>query len=239
MKRLKMNRAEPMPKRNGLSNLVKFATYGTLGLGAASSFGETVITFEGFTTDNIDIQGIPGYGDNVSSGSADWTVRAGRTGVVGTPGITIDWLGSGWQTYTAWDGRGNVAQTDFNAASVLSLVFTPSEFSAVHLNSFQLDEWAGGGAGVIEWTIGSARGVLASGSWDMTDAGGRKTVTPSFTGLLGETLSLDFTLGSGLPSYFALDNLTFDQVPEPSTWALGALGAAGLGAAAMRRRRRA
>jgi MYXO-CTERM domain-containing protein len=46
-------------------------------------------------------------------------------------------------------------------------------------------------------------------------------------------------LNSGRPSYFALDNLTFDQVPEPSTLALGVLPAVALGAAAMRRRRRA
>jgi MYXO-CTERM domain-containing protein len=73
----------------------------------------------------------------------------------------------------------------------------------------------------------------------MSDAGGRSAISPNITGLPGESLSLIFTLNSGLPSYFALDNLTFDQiaVPEPSAIALGALGAVALGAAAMRRRR--
>jgi hypothetical protein len=42
-------------------------------------------------------------------------------------------------------------------------------------------------------------------------------------------------LVSGLPSYIALDNLTFQQVPEPSTIALGLLG---LGALALRRLRK-
>jgi hypothetical protein len=39
-----------------------------------------------------------------------------------------------------------------------------------------------------------------------------------------------------LVSYLALDNLTFDQVPEPGVVSLGLLGA-GLGAMAMRRRK--
>jgi MYXO-CTERM domain-containing protein len=51
---------------------------------------------------------------------------------------------------------------------------------------------------------------------------------------------LSLQLSSGSPSYFALDNLTFAQVPEPSAIGLGILAAAGaLGAAAMRRRKRA
>ena len=53
----------------------------------------------------------------------------------------------------------------------------------------------------------------------------------------GETLTLALTPTGGSGSYFAVDNLSFDQVsvPEPS----GAiLAAAGLGALALRRRRK-
>ena len=236
-----MKRGGPVPKANTFSRLFKLAACGTMGLGAAGhSMAETTITFEGFTANNENISNIGGYGDNVSANSADWRVSEGRAGFVGTPNITLDWFGTSWDTYTAWDGRGNVAQTDFNGGTVLSIVFTPDALNAVRLVSFDLDEWAGGGAGAIGWSLqGSVSGQLGGGVWTMTDAGGRSTLSPDLSGLAGENLTLNFTLSAGAPSYFALDNLTFDQVPEPSTWALGALGAAALGAAAMRRRRRA
>lgn len=239
-----MKRGGLTPKANPLPKILKFAAYGALGLGAAAnSKAETVITFGGFATDNIDINTISAFGDNVMASSADYSVGPGRIGIVGTPNITLDWLGSGWDTYTAWDGRGNVGQTDFGdgggLGSSLSILFTPSA-GAVRLASFELDEWAGGGDGAIAWTVdGSTSGRLASGNWTMSNGGGRSGLFPDVTGRVGENLTLTFKLSAGAPSYFALDNLTFDQVPEPSTWALGALGAAALGAAAMRRRKRA
>jgi hypothetical protein len=240
-----MKRGGLTPKANSLPRILKFAAYGALGLGAvANSNAETVITFGGFTANNIDINTIPGFGDNVMAGSADYTVGSGRFGIVGTPNITLDWLGSGWDTYIEWDGRGNVGQTDFGdgggLGSSLSILFAPSVGAGVRLVSFDLDEWAGGGDSSITWTIdGAVSGRLATGNWTMSDAGGRSSLFPDVTGGVGENLTLTLKLNGGAPSYLALDNLTFDQVPEPSTWALGALGAAALGAAAMRRRRRA
>ena len=106
--------------------------------------------------------------------------------------------------------------------------------------SFELDEWAGGGVGSITWAVaGPSSGVLATGTWTMTDAGGRSLISPNVVGLGGEALTLSLQLNTGGASYFALDNLTFAQVPEPSTLGLGLAGALALGAAAMRRRRRA
>src|SRR5688572_17129905 len=90
--------------------LVKMAAYGALGLGLQGARAETTITFGGFTGNNTQISTLPGYGDNVNANSADYTVALGPTGVVGTPDITLDWAGLQWDTYTAWDGRGNVAQ---------------------------------------------------------------------------------------------------------------------------------
>lgn len=238
-----MKRGGPVPKAKTFSRLFKLAAYGTVGLGAVgNSLAETVITFEGFTENNNNISTMPGYGDNISANSPDWTVSEGRAGFVGTPNITLDWLGTSWDSYTGWDGRGSVAQTDFGLGvnSALSILFSPSALFSVRLVSFQLDEWAGGGAGDIAWSItGSVSGERAGGNWIMSNAGGRSGLFPDITGVAGESLTLNLILKSGEPSYFALDNLTFDQVPEPSTWALGALGAAALGAAAMRRRRRA
>jgi len=240
MKRGKMKLGRPIPKASRLSQALKLAACGTLGLGTAHSRAESTITFGGFTADNVPIATIPDYGDSITTGSADWTVSAGIARIVGTPNITLDWVGGGWDSYTAWDGRGNVGQTDFNAGPEMSLLFTPSAGAAVHIDSFQIDEWAGGGDGLIHWSVfGSTSGVLANGDWTMSTAGGRSTLNPEVTGRPGESLNLLFELGSGAPSYFAIDNLSFDQVPEPSTFAIGALGAADLGAAAMRRRRRA
>ena len=214
---------------------------GVAGLAAAQGVQATTeITFEGFTGDNVDISTLPGYGSNVSASNSDYAVSLGATGVLGTPDITLTW-GVGYQTYTAWDGRGNVAQTDFNFGNPITLTLTPSASTGVLITSFNLDEWDGGGVMSVSWDISDTSGSLASGTWNKDDPGGRDTVV---TGLtlgdvnVGAPVTLSFNLNSGLVSYIALDNLIFDQVPEPSTLALALLGGVGLGAAAMRRRRR-
>jgi hypothetical protein len=225
-------------KRKARPVTLKAVGLGVVGLSALQSANATTqITFGGFTSDNVDISTLTGYGSNVSANSADYTVSLGATGITGTPNIGLTW-GVGYQTYTAWDGRGNVGQTDFNVATNISLTFTPAAGNAVLINSFVLDEWAGGGTLNLDWSIFDSVGTLASGNWTRS-TGGRDTIT---TGLgvgnvrPGEAVTLRFAINSGSPSYVALDNLTFDQVPEPSAVALGALGL-GLGALAMRRRR--
>ena len=204
-----------------------------------SANATTQITFGGFTGDNVNISTLAGYGSNVSANSADYTVSLGATGVTGTPNIGLTW-GSGYQTYTAWDAvRGNVGQLDYTSppGTDISLTFTPAPGSGVLINSFVLDEWTGGGSMNVNWNVSDGTGTLASGVWTRS-TGGRDTIS---TGLgvgnitPGQAVTLRFTLNSGAGSYLALDNLTFDQVPEPSALALGALGL-GLGALAMRRR---
>jgi hypothetical protein len=221
------------------SDVLKLAALGSAGLGlVCGAKADTIITFEGFTGDNSSIPTIPGFGDNVSVAAPDYIVSPGFGGILGTPDISLDWIGQ-WDTYTAWDGRGSVAQSDFNGGPMVSILFMPSAAFAVRLGAFDLDEWAGGGDGSITWSIGGLNsGVLASGNWTMSNAGGRTRIAPGVSGQLGEALTLSLQLNSGAPSYFALDNLTFAQVPEPSTIGLGILAAAGaLGAAAMRRRK--
>ena len=225
-------------KRNTLKK------YGTLAVAATGVFlgrgahATTEITFGGFAADNINIFTLLGYGSNVGASSADYIVSVGAVGVLGTPGIGLTW-GTGYQTYTLWDGRGNVAQTDYNAASPIDLFFTPTAGSGALVSSFVLDGYAGGGSMSVSWSLFDSMGTLASGLWTKTDAGGRDTI---LTGLSPANINIDLpvtlrlTRNSGFASYFALDNLTFDQVPEPSVVSLGLLGA-GLGALALRRRK--
>src|SRR5262245_11317537 len=162
-------------KGNSPKKVLKLAALGGAGLGlACGAKAATTITFEGFTGNNTQIATLPGYGDAVSAASADYQVTLGFGGVLGTPNINLDWLGVNWDTYTGWDGRGSVAQSDFNTDKTLSIQFSPAAAFAVQLMTFELDEWAGGGAGSITWAVsGPSSGVLATGVWEMSDAGGR------------------------------------------------------------------
>jgi hypothetical protein len=163
-----------------------------------------------------------------------------------TADITLTWHPD-WDQYADWDGRGDVYQLD---ARIETIMFAPTSPNIrVWINSFHLDEWAGGGDTTAAWRIsGSTAGEFVSGIWtdkntanDPTDAGGRTLVTPSGIGMPGETLTLtlDHSASAGLISYLAMDNLTFASVviPEPATAVVAWLGVGGLGALAMRRKR--
>jgi hypothetical protein len=227
-------------RKNKKPAAFKALSFGVIGFSAVhSANAETTITFGSFTLDN---QAIPaGYGNNVSANSADYTVSAGATGITGTPNIVANWSAN-IQTYTAWDGRGEVGQLDFNgaAANQITLTLTPDPGFSVLVRSFDLDYYAGGDPLNLTWSISDPVGTLATGLWTQDAAGGRDPIDTGLTlgdTRLGQPVTITFTMNSGSPSYIALDNLSFDQVPEPSTTAL-ALTGLGLGALAMRRRRR-
>jgi hypothetical protein len=188
------------------------------------------------------LTGVPGSVDNA-------TIPANHGS---NADITLTWTPDNptthaWDQYTNWDGRGDVYQINGRTADI---VFAPTSPNIrVWINSFEFDEWAGGGDTTAAWRIsGSVSGEFVSGLWtdkntanDPTDAGGRTLVTPSGIGLPGETLTLTFdhSASAGSISYLAMDNLTFSSIviPEPVTAVMAWLGVGGLGAMAMRRKR--
>ncbi|MGI8604907.1 MAG: PEP-CTERM sorting domain-containing protein [Verrucomicrobiales bacterium] len=221
-------------KRRASSVTVALACAGSMPVARAT----TVITFEGFSANNTDIALIVGYGDNVNGDTPDYTTSLGMGGEFGTPDLQVDWLDLGWDTYTGWDGRGSVAQTDYNGVpNPIVLVVDPTDTTAARIIGYDLDVWTGGTPAQIDWSVtGPDSGILANGSW-IRAAAGRDTITMPGGGVIGqvgESLSVNFLSVAGLASYLAMDNFIFDQVPEPSVALLGGMA---LGAAALRRRR--
>jgi hypothetical protein len=153
-----------------------------------------------------------------------------------------------WDQYPDWNGRGDVYQID---QRMTDITFAPSSpLIKMTIQNFFLDEWAGGGDTTSLWSVtGSVSGLLASGIWvdkntanDPADAGGRTLVTANANGIAGETLTLafDHSGSAGFISYLAMDNLTFSTmiIPEPATGVLSWAAVGGLGAMAMRRKRK-
>lgn len=210
-----------------------------IGVAGSSVSGEETLDF---VTGLGNSGGIPdAYGDNLTT----------------TPNIDLTWNTAGnegstdgWDSYINWDGRGEVAQTDYGQSSPLSVFLTPDAGFGAYVVSFDLDEFVGGGDSVVDWSVLSAGETLFSGTWDdFSDAvggdGGRSTVVTGMTAADalnngGEVVEVRLTLASGATSYQAMDNFTFGQVtaiPEPGT--LGLLAIAGIGALTMRRRSQA
>jgi hypothetical protein len=230
------------------SRLLRLAALGAAGLALTPSVhAATVLT--GITDD-----GVANTGDETND-----NVPAGHgSNATGTPDISLTWsptgafnssTGPGWQIYHGWPGGGDVYQLDGPASGYTGVVdytiaFTPSSATiAVVLTSVSLNDWSGPATPgladtTLDWSVtGSSSGLLGSGTGLVVSDGTVQPLNFGIQGAGGEILTLRFTPTSGAGSYFAIDNLSFDQVsvPEPS----GAiLAAAGLGAMALRRRRR-
>lgn len=231
-----------MSQKNTITRALTLTAGALLAGQSASAF--TTITNDGFNQNNVALPN--DYGDNVSEATANYNV--GLTGsVTGTPNIKLEFSGGKKiEGYKDWEGRGPVMQLeDEDTPTPFQIEFTPAASWAVEIQSFVLDEFGGADKGdmVVDWEVqDSGGGKLESGTWvDFSDAndtdgvGGRTIVSPDVTGKVGEALTLKLTRVSGDRAFLAMDDLTFAQVPEPSSVAL-ALGAAALGLAASRRR---
>jgi hypothetical protein len=205
----------------------------------------TTLHNNGFTTNNQNLPGSPNYGANVTADGTNWSATVGAYGITGTPDIQLTWDGegggnatpkTGMETYTNWNGRGNVVQLDGSGTGGTPdtfISFVPSSGTVgVSVISFDLDAWGGwpvaaGANMTVDWFIRDSTKtgtVLASGTWSKArTTGGRDTIAPDYEGNLGQTLVLQFTRTSGAGDSLALDNLTFDQIPEPSSLTLALL----------------
>ena len=161
----------------------------------------------------------------------------------------------------AWDAlnpptTNAVAQTQSHAAGgALEIQFLPSAGKAVVVNSFDIGNatdqtiWDGTYGFHIELLDDSDDSVVWSHDtplWGLEDPGPprvirEESVTVDYMGALGQSYTLTFARvtdpldpGNGQVYRTGLDNLSFSQVPEPSTLALMAL--CGLGIVARRRR---
>jgi hypothetical protein len=214
--------------------LASLAAAGVAGMGSLAH-ADTSTTLTGLTAPgNVDIP--QSHGDNAEV-DLTWDTNFDQYG-------TLNYAGG-------WNGRGDVYQMEYDTQLI---TFTPAAgYIKVTIEEFYLDEWAGGGNTSSQWEVsGSSSGLIASGLWDLKNnandpgnTGGRDLITVNAVGVPGETLSLvfqnlDSTAGGGYDSYLALDNLTFNTmiIPEPATAVMAWLGVGGLGAMAMRRKRK-
>lgn len=199
------------------------------------------------------------FGDNISlaaPGNGVFVTSAGVTGVVGTPDIDLTWSRSGtaggqnrWESHQ-WGGSGlantggGVIQIDGSVVgSTYSVTFTPTATTAVRVNGFNFIGDTNGDVyeyrvDLVNLTTNLTVATVSPATWTTNHAlpsSGGPSISLNYDGELGIAYRLDMVriAGAGSGSNIAIDNLSFDQIPEPSAAFLGALGALSL----LRRRR--
>jgi hypothetical protein len=186
------------------------------------------------------------FGDNASVSSPGVTVVGG-----GTPNIGLTWNSTGgrWDYYI--DSVWSAGQLDnSNIGDLHNLVLTPQAGFSVSLNSFNFHPYyVSEERFTYEWSVLNGSTVRKTGTVAFgSDATKLHPVNIDFIGNPGEELTLQLrriasTLTGaqveGDPADLAIDDISFAQIPEPSTIALlGWGGVAGFWFVSRRRARR-
>ncbi|RYD32554.1 MAG: PEP-CTERM sorting domain-containing protein [Verrucomicrobiaceae bacterium] len=230
-------------------NTRSFSLALVLSAGLAGLSHATVIGFGQLGGNNTTIPG--GLASRAAADGAGFVVSNGTT-----PNIAVTWDAE-WDIHTsnffsplegrtvgggAWDNEGDlprVGQLDLGSHTIS---FAADAGYALVLNSFDFVHTAET-AGTTVWKLSltnSSSSVVWSQALTMNNANPSSslvTVSPNFIGNLGESYLLTFSRASetyNSNGRHAIDNLSFNQVPEPSAVALLGLGAAGM---VLRRRR--
>ena len=229
--------------------LLQTAIAAGLVLSLASASQATIIGFANSFGNNTTLPGDIGSFATADMGGV--TVMNGAT-----PNIGLTWddswdyhhasffdvvedhtIGGAWDS----DGGADIAQTDVQTQSV---VFAVDAGFALVLNQFDFGLTRESLDQGNTWTISLTNSAMNT-VWTETfhllneGSGDVRTLTPNFIGVPGETYTLTFNLDSEDagqnygPGRNALDNLSFNQVPEPATMSLLVLG----GLSLLRRRR--
>ncbi|WP_265595847.1 PEP-CTERM sorting domain-containing protein [Verrucomicrobium sp. BvORR106] len=184
------------------------------------------------------------FGDNVSlaaPGSAVFATSAGVVGVTGTPDIGLTWSATGgssanaWQSHAWTNAGGGALQMDGSQLnSTYSITFTPTATTGVVLGGFNFIGDTNNDSyqyrvDVVNLMTSQTVFTASTDLWTTNRSLGfnnAPAVNIDYTGELGVAYRMDLvriggtgtdgsTAGSS-PVDIAIDNLRFDQVPEPS-----------------------
>lgn len=223
--------------------------------GTASVGNATILGFGQIGGSNTSIEGIaPAYGSNAAVDANGLVVSNGAT-----PNVSLTW-GNDWDVHTSdhfaeienhtigggdWDNEGpdeRIGQLD---ADNQIIVFAADAGYAVVINSFDFgntEEALDSSVWDLAITDDSDLTVVWSQQVTLDNAGvDVMTIAPNFTGVGSGSYTLSFDGvsggdGDGSPrnGRHAIDNLSFNQVPEPASLLM--FGCSALLALALRRR---
>lgn len=175
------------------------------------------------------------------------------SGLAGTPNIDLTWSpvnpsGGGnsdtWQAYNTWTnlsstnttGTGVYQMGTGSTSTTYNIIFTPDTGYSAILNSVDFNIYTGGGnwtiaAKIFDHTTSTQLGSTINLTPKASDSYLGKTGNShwslgNYTGTSGQVLRLSFNVTTAGTSggYIAVDNIMFNQVPEPSSTLLGGLG---------------